>query len=122
MANESMEKPATKAWLYGYPLVTAAMTKGTMTAVPARDDARRKAPVNQFCYMHSTPDASFTEFVSPNADTLYSSAWLDLSEQPLVLVLPDFGDRSGRVRSWTPGPTSAPSSGSARTAAPPARS
>ncbi|MFJ2931439.1 DUF1254 domain-containing protein [Streptomyces sp. NPDC087219] len=93
MMDESMEKLATEAWLYGYPLVTAAVTKDSMTAVPARDDARRKAPVNQFCYMRSTPDASFTEVVSPNADTLYSSAWLDLSDQPLVLALPEFGDR-----------------------------
>ncbi|MGW8357632.1 DUF1254 domain-containing protein [Streptomyces wedmorensis] len=93
MTDESMEKLATEAWLYGYPLVTAAVTKGNMTAVPARDDARRKAPVNQFCYVRTTPDASFTEVVSPNADTLYSSAWLDLSDQPLVLTLPEFGDR-----------------------------
>ncbi|MBB4986851.1 DUF1254 domain-containing protein [Streptomyces nymphaeiformis] len=93
MTDEAMEQLATEAWLYGYPLVTAALTKESMTAVPARDDARRKAPVNQFCCMRSTPDASFTEVVSPNADTLYSSAWLDLSHEPLVLTLPDFGDR-----------------------------
>ncbi|WP_245726778.1 DUF1254 domain-containing protein [Streptomyces longwoodensis] len=92
MTDESREELATQAWLYGYPLVTAAV-KAAMTAVPARDDERRKAPVNQFCSMRSTPDADFTEVVSPNADTLYSSAWLDLSDQPLVLTLPDFGDR-----------------------------
>lgn len=93
MTDESMAKLATEAWIYGYPLVTAAVTKSSMTAVPARDDSRRKAPVNQFCYMRATPDASFTEVVSPNADTLYSSAWLDLSDEPLVLALPEFGDR-----------------------------
>ncbi|MFD6188863.1 DUF1254 domain-containing protein [Streptomyces sp. NPDC060275] len=93
MADEQLERLATEAWLYGYPLVTAGVTKDVMTAVAARDDERRKAPVNQFCYMRRTPDADFTEVVSPNADTLYSSAWLDLSAQPLVLSLPDFGDR-----------------------------
>ncbi|MFF8486869.1 DUF1254 domain-containing protein [Streptomyces antibioticus] len=93
MTDEALEKQITEAWLYGYPLVTAAVTKRSMTAVPARDDGRRKAPVNQFCYLRSTPDASFTEVVSPNADTLYSSAWLDLSDEPLVLSLPEFGDR-----------------------------
>ncbi|MFF0464984.1 DUF1254 domain-containing protein [Streptomyces mexicanus] len=93
MADESLEQLATEAWLYGYPLLTAEATKAVMTAVPACDDERRKAPVNQFCCMRRTPDASFTEVVSPNADTLYSSAWLDLSEQPLVMTLPDFGDR-----------------------------
>ncbi|MFG2606900.1 DUF1254 domain-containing protein [Streptomyces sp. NPDC048514] len=93
MTTQSLEQLAAEAWIYGYPLVTAAVTKEHMTAVPARDDDRRAAPVNQFVYMRRTPDASFTEVVSPNADTLYSSAWLDLSEGPLVLTLPDFGDR-----------------------------
>lgn len=93
MANDPLENLAIQAWIYGYPLLTAAATKETMTAVPARDDDRRAAPTNQFVYMRRTPDASFTEVVSPNADTLYSSAWLDLSEEPLVLTLPDFGDR-----------------------------
>jgi len=54
MTDESMEELATEAWIYGYPLVTAALTKNSMTAVPARYDARRKAPVNQFCYMRAT--------------------------------------------------------------------
>src|SRR5690606_10068830 len=69
MADEQLERLATEAWLYGYPLVTAGLTKDVMTAVAERDDERRKAPVNQFCHMRRTPDAAFTEVVSPNADT-----------------------------------------------------
>ena len=34
-----------------------------------------------------------TDVVSPNADTLYSSGWLDVSTEPQVLSLPDFGTR-----------------------------
>jgi hypothetical protein len=47
------------------------------------------APINQFGHIKAFPDATFTDVVSPNADTLYSSAWLDLAREPLVLSVPD---------------------------------
>src|SRR5690606_23147376 len=47
----------------------------------------------QFANLRSYPDASFTDVTAPNADTLYSAAWLDLSREPYVLSLPEMGDR-----------------------------
>jgi hypothetical protein len=43
--------------------------------------------------METFPDPSMTDVVSPNADTLYSTAWLDVSLEPIVLSLPEMGDR-----------------------------
>ena len=95
--HDSVEEPfsaedlATQAWIFGYPLLIAAVSRDVMTAVPS--PVAMKAPLNQFAYARTTPDATFTDVVSPNADTLYSSGWLDVSTEPQVLSLPDFGTR-----------------------------
>ena len=47
------------------------------------------APMDQFANIRAFPDATFTDVVSPNADTLYSIAWLDLTQGPIVLSVPD---------------------------------
>jgi hypothetical protein len=51
------------------------------------------APVNQFINVREFPDASFKDVVRANVDTLYSSAWLDLSKEPMVLSVPDTNGR-----------------------------
>jgi hypothetical protein len=51
------------------------------------------APVNQFGHKRTFPDASFTDVVRPNADTLYSSLWFDVEKEPLVIDIPDSGGR-----------------------------
>ncbi|MDG0814795.1 DUF1254 domain-containing protein [Bdellovibrio svalbardensis] len=82
---------AEQIYAYGYPLVIMDVTKDMMThsAYPT-DNA---APTNQFVHKKTFPDYSFTDVVTPNADTLYSSAWLDLTKEPIVLSLPDTGNR-----------------------------
>lgn len=52
-----------------------------------------KSAVNQFAHLRAFPDASFTAVVSPNADTLYSTARLDLAAEPIVLGTPASGVR-----------------------------
>ena len=41
--------------------------------------------MGQFAHMRKYPDAAFRDVTAPNADTLYSTAWLDLSKEPYVL-------------------------------------
>ena len=39
------------------------------------------------------PTASFRDVTAPNADTLYTTAWIDVGKEPWVLSLPDANDR-----------------------------
>jgi hypothetical protein len=79
------------AYAFGYPLVLMDVTARSITSVPRPTGDR--APVNQLAHLREFPDASFTDVVSPNADTLYSSAVLDLRAEPLVLSVPDSNNR-----------------------------
>jgi hypothetical protein len=82
---------AEEAYIFGYPLVLMDVSREVMTATP--HPSEQGAPVNQFAHMRAFPDPSFTDVISPDVDTLHSSAWLDVSREPVVLSLPDMGDR-----------------------------
>jgi hypothetical protein len=88
---QEAEAIATLAYAYGYPLVVMDVSRDVMTAVPTIE--AKKVPVNQFLHMAEFPDDTFKDVVSPNVDTLYSSAWLDLAPEPMVLRVPDTGRR-----------------------------
>ncbi|MGL6111698.1 MAG: DUF1254 domain-containing protein, partial [Rubrivivax sp.] len=70
-----------EAVVYGLPLVIMDITREKTTNV-ARPEGFA-APVNQFVNVREFPDASFKDVVRANVDTLYSSAWLDLSAEPM---------------------------------------
>jgi hypothetical protein len=78
-------------YIYGYPLVTVDMTRRQLTNVAAPEGTH--APMGQLIKMRHYPDASFRSVTAPNADTLYTSAFFDVSGVPWVLSVPDMGDR-----------------------------
>jgi len=79
------------AYIFGYPLVTMEMTRRVMTNVATSDGTR--APMGQFAHMKAYPSASFRDVTAPNADTLYSTIWIDLSSEPYVFSIPDSDGR-----------------------------
>ena len=81
---------ATDAYVYGYSLVTTDVTRIQMSNIPAVEELR--APLNQFANVKRYPPADYRGVSAPNADTLYSVAWLDLAE-PQVFSHPDMGKR-----------------------------
>ena len=81
-----------EAYLYLYPLLTMEITRRQITNVEAGKLPAR-APVGQFAHVPAFPAADFKAVVRPNFDTLYSSAWLDLSSGPVVVSALDTGGR-----------------------------
>ena len=71
---------AERAYVYAYPL---ALLEETM----------RVMPPNDLVHVSAFPDASFRLIVRPNADTLYTNAWIDVSKEPMLLHVPDSGGR-----------------------------
>ncbi|HTB74387.1 MAG TPA: DUF1254 domain-containing protein [Polyangiaceae bacterium] len=79
------------AYVFGYPLVTMEVTRRVMTNVATPAGAR--APMGQFANLRTYPSPEDRDVTTPNADTLYSTAWLDLSREPYVLSLPEMSGR-----------------------------
>lgn len=79
---------AIEAYTYFFPMVLMDITRKVMTNVPAGIKPGA-GPANTFSHMRKFPDANFREVVRPNFDTLYSSAWLDLSKEPMIVTVPD---------------------------------
>jgi hypothetical protein len=83
---------AADAYVYFYPLITMDLTRLQFTnAEPGKEPL--KGPMNTFVNIPEYPPADLRIVVRPNFDTLYSSAWLDLTKEPVVISAPDTGGR-----------------------------
>ena len=83
---------AVETFIYAYPLVLTELTRRTRTNVasPTRDG---KAPMNQFSHVPGAPVIGTDEVSPPEADTVRSTLWYDISREPLAIRVPDSGGR-----------------------------
>ena len=91
-AREQAERveAATQMYVYGYPLVYSLEEMAGFTG--GHSSLPVGAPWNEFVHARELLGPE-TTFVSPNNDTLYTLAALDLRAGPQVLHVPDTADR-----------------------------
>lgn len=85
-STKDVDRIAVEAYHYLFPLVLMEVTRKVSTGLP--EGAKPGiGPSNRFSHMRAFPPGDFKEVVRPNYDTLYSSAWIDLAEEPQVISL-----------------------------------
>ncbi|MGF1569705.1 MAG: DUF1254 domain-containing protein [Nodosilinea sp.] len=91
LSAEELRATARDIYIYAYPLVISQVTRNVGCNVA--EPIGLRAPVNQIAHNREFPDATYTDVVRPNADTLYSALSFDVSKEPLVISIPDSGGR-----------------------------
>ena len=84
---EEARRTAADAWIWGYPLLENYRTMYPQ-AIDA-DDPRYVGGFGRFRHYAEPFTAANTDVVTPNNDTPYSWAWLDLRAEPFVVSVPE---------------------------------
>lgn len=82
---------AEEAYLYGYSLITSEIRRVQMRSASGPEGMH--SPQGEFLNIKRYPPGDYRGISAPNADTLYSLAWLDLGKEPMVFSHPDMGKR-----------------------------
>lgn len=85
-AAEGDATVARDAYLYALPLIEMATTRARMLKAPG-------AAINRLAHTRTLADHTSRAVTTPNNDTLYSTAFLDLSKGPATLTVPPLGAR-----------------------------
>jgi hypothetical protein len=86
LTPEEARAVAAEAFVFGCPLVLMDATRTAFLRALRPNGCR--ARVNELAHAWAFPDASFRRAPGADVDTLCSTAWLDLSAEPVVLDVP----------------------------------
>lgn len=85
---------ATLAYIWGYSLITMQRSFDYFTSPDTiAKGVAFSGPANQINFGRELVNAAFKDVVAPNADTIYGQAWLNLTNEPVVLEVPPIKDR-----------------------------
>jgi hypothetical protein len=92
ITEQEAQDIAVDAYVYFYPIISLDVTRKQFTNLePGKVPGR--GPMNLFNNVPTYPPGDDKGVVRFNFDTLYSSAFLDLRKEPVVVSVPDTGGR-----------------------------
>lgn len=84
----------TQAYIFSYPWVFLPKIQYSWVVVPPKDPALTpNMPLNQWWHARNIITSDYRDGGAPNNDTLYSSTWLDVGKEPIILSHGDMSDR-----------------------------
>ena len=89
MSEIELQEVATEAYIYLYPLVVMDVTRRQILAL----NSTKYSSENLFIHNRNMATDKWRSVARSNIDTLFSSAWIDLSAGPAYMTLPAAGDR-----------------------------
>ena len=84
------------AYLWGWPLVYVYNQRTELTKVPEPllvNGAICIAPMNQLSMLTGYVDPAENYIADPNQDVVYGLGFMSFEQEPVVIQVPDFGDR-----------------------------
>lgn len=93
--DDEVRRTARQAYVWGWPLVYLQNCRKQLEKVPSpgRSGGLPVAPPNQLCMLTDYVSPSQTIVPCPNQDVVYGYGLLNLAADPVVIQVPDFGDR-----------------------------
>jgi hypothetical protein len=89
-------------YVYGFPLVMMDVTREVLTATHKAGEY--SAPINQFARIRTYVDPDYDNVVRISVNSLWSFAFLDLDQEPMIVTVPDAGHRylvAQALNMWT---------------------
>ena len=96
MTKEYVQMMGRMAYVWGWPLVYVYNQRTELTKVPEPlllNGAMCIAPMNQVSMLTGYVNPAETYIADPNQDVVYGLGFLSLEKEPVVIQVPDFGDR-----------------------------
>jgi hypothetical protein len=96
MTKAYVEAVGRMAYFWGWPLVNVHNQRTALTKVPEPsllNGVLPVGPMNQLTMLTGYVDPAMTYIACPNQDVVYGLGYLSFEKEPVVIQVPDFGDR-----------------------------